>query len=150
MFIFTKSLPFYLWIMFLIPGGALQNLTKSKPTSLGFIQPRISQVLRVHKDLLLDLFSSSAVQMENQSGQFVPNRASIVWTRPNSLTGIAPYVAWTWKSRKPKWGSVTRKYSPVRLLHFCIQVMGSRRPSQTPELLCETVWQVDENLEKLF
>ncbi len=35
--------------------------------SLGFIQPRISQVLRVHKDLLLDLFSPSAVQIENHS-----------------------------------------------------------------------------------
>ncbi len=36
--------------------------------------------------------------------------------------------------------------SHVRLLHFCIQIMGSRRSSQTPE----AGWQVDENLEKLF
>ncbi len=36
---------------------------------LGFIQPCISQVSRVHMDLLLDLFSSSAMQMENHSGQ---------------------------------------------------------------------------------
>ncbi len=34
---------------------------------------------------------------------------------------------------------LSRKYSPVRLLHFFIQVMGYRRSSQTPDLLCETV-----------
>ncbi len=61
--------PFSMWIMFLIPGGALRN---EKQRSLGFVQPRISQMLRVHKDLLLDLLSSSAVQMENYSGQFEP------------------------------------------------------------------------------
>ncbi len=74
MVIFTKSLLFTLWIMFLIPGGALQYLKKWKPTSLGFIQPRISQVLSVHKDLLLDLFLSSAVQTENNSDQFEPQK----------------------------------------------------------------------------
>ncbi len=70
-----------------LPGGALQYLTKWKLTSLGFIQPRISQVLRVHKDLLLDLFSSSAVQMENHSSQFEPKMSYIVWTQLNSLPG---------------------------------------------------------------
>ncbi len=38
----------------------------------------------------------------------------------------------------------------VRLLYFCVQVMGSRRSSQTPDFLYETVWQVDEMLEELF
>ncbi len=107
MFIFTKSLLFTLWIMFLLPSGALQYRMKWKPTSLGFVQPRISQVLRVHKDLLLDLFSSSAVQMETHSGLFEPNWTSIVWARPKSLTGFDPYGAWTRKSRKSKWGSIT-------------------------------------------
>ncbi len=32
MFIVTKSLLFTLWIMFLIPGGALQYLTKTNDT----------------------------------------------------------------------------------------------------------------------
>ncbi len=35
-------------------------------------------------------------------------------------------------------------------LHFCIQVMGSQRSSQTPNLLSETVRQVDEILEELI
>ncbi len=98
---------FTLCIMSLIPAGALQYPTKWKPTSLGFIQLRISQVLRVHKDLWLDLFSSSAVQIENHSGQFEPKRTSIVWTWPNSLTGFAICGAWTRMSRKSKWGSIT-------------------------------------------
>ncbi len=96
---------FTLWIVFLIPGGA--HLTKWKPTSLGFIQLRISQVLRRHKDLLSYLFSSSAVQIENHSGQFEPKKTFIVWTRPNPLTVFAPYGAWTKKSRKSKWVSFT-------------------------------------------
>ncbi len=62
-----------------------QVLRMHEDILFGFIQPCISQVLRVHKDLLLDLLSSSAVQMENRSGQFDPKRTSIVWTRPNSL-----------------------------------------------------------------
>ncbi len=70
---------------------------------------RISQVSRVHKDLLLDLFSSSAVQMEKHISKFVPKRTSIVWARPNSLTGIAPYGARTRKNRKSKWAFITSK-----------------------------------------
>ncbi len=38
----------------------------------------------------------------------------------------------------------------VRLLHFCTQAMGSRRSSQTPGLLFETVVQVDEIPEESF
>ncbi len=34
----------------------------------GFIAPRILQVLRARKDLFLDLFSSSIVQMQNHFG----------------------------------------------------------------------------------
>ncbi len=54
-----------------------------------FIQPRILQVLMVRNGL----FSSSNVQMENHRDQFVPKRSSIVWTRPNSFAGFAPYGA---------------------------------------------------------
>ncbi len=38
----------------------------------GFIPPGILQVLRAHKDLFLDLFSSSTVKMQSHLGLLVP------------------------------------------------------------------------------
>ncbi len=63
----AKSLPFPLWIIFVIPGGALQYLTKWKQMARGFIQPHSLQVMRLRRDSFLDLFSSSAVKMENHA-----------------------------------------------------------------------------------
>ncbi len=83
--IFTKSLP--ISSMDYVPY-TVQRFAVSyeiKQTALGLIQLHISQVLRVYKDVLLDLFSSSAVQMENHSVQFL----HLLFRRPNSLNGFA-------------------------------------------------------------
>ncbi len=93
MFIFTKSLLFYP-VDYVSHTGQRFTVSYEIQTSVTWIySPRISQVLRVHKVLLLGLFSSSAVQMEIHSAQFELKRASTVWALQNSLTRFAPYGA---------------------------------------------------------
>ncbi len=45
---------------------------------------------RLAQGFTLGWFSSSTVQMENHHSQFVPKRASIVWTQPISLKDLIP------------------------------------------------------------
>ncbi len=88
MFIFTKSLLVYPVDYVPHTGRRFTISYEMKANDTSIYSASHFEVLSAQKDLFLDLFSSSVVQVEIYSGQFEPKRTSFVWTRPNSLIGL--------------------------------------------------------------